>query len=65
MNKDTAYLIPEGVWLLVYDDTKVIIKQEPLNHVYTCGTPHNVKTFDTEEEMQQFITDNNLIENEF
>lgn len=66
-NTDQSYLIPEGVWLLVYNNTtkKVIIKQEPLNHDYVCATPHVVVTFDTEEELQQFILDNNLIENEF
>ena len=59
--EDQMYRIPTGVWLLVDDGNKVIVKFEPQPKGYGLGTPWNVNLFTEEKDLDDYIKENNLI----
>jgi hypothetical protein len=55
------FQIPDTVWWIVYDNSKEILSdiQEP-QYRGLISSPSTLVTADTKEELEQFITDNQL-----
>lgn len=61
MISKSRYIIPLEKWCVTDDGNEIIFKIEPQDRSLTLNTPHAVHFFDTEKEVDKYISDNNLI----
>lgn len=62
---DSCIIIPAGVWLVVHDGEKVRMKKAPMQSSYRLFSSQTHMTFDTEEEVDNYISEMGLIYNEY
>jgi hypothetical protein len=63
--KWTVVELSDEKWIMLYDDDtkKILIEPQQCSGSYTCASTLVVS--DSKEELQQYISDNNLILNDF